>query len=273
MLSEFEYEIQICRDCELGFQRHIPSDDLLSELYDSWIPESERDRLHKGYAYADYEYLAHQVHFLLRTINLPPHQVRVLDFGLGWAEWARMARAFGCDVYGAEISQARIDNAKRIGIEILNWDEISTHRFHFINTEQVFEHLVSPRETLIRLSDAILPGGIIKFSVPDARTTLACLKRGSTFTSLSDYQRMTVHPLEHINSFTHASIARLGRTVGLRSITPNPLKLLNSSTGWLSPRCASRQLARAIYRHWYPKSTFVYLMKPPSGSAPSAAIG
>ena len=41
-------------------------------------------------------------------------------------------------------------------------------RFDFINTEQVFEHISEPLETLKELKTLLKPGGIIKISVPTA---------------------------------------------------------------------------------------------------------
>jgi hypothetical protein len=53
----------------------------------------------------------------------------------------------------------------------------------------------------------------------------------------------------------------MGKTAGLRPLQPSLLRLYNSSAGWMSPRSAARQAARGIYRHWYPRSTFVYFVR------------
>ena len=262
MLTGCEYELLRCKNCGLGFQRGVPGKELLLEVYDKWIPATEFDRLRSSYSMRDYDYLAHQVQFLLRYFRLAPCKLKVFDFGLGWAEWASMAQAFGCNVFGTDLSPTRIDNAIRLGIGIVSWEDIPRHGFHYINTEQVFEHLVSPRETLERLASALLPGGLLKFSVPDARKSLSKLEAGETFGSLSDREKMSVHPLEHINSFTYGSIMRLAELAGLKALRPGMRRLLNSSTDMLSPRAAARAVARAAFRHWYPKSTFVYLIKP-----------
>ena len=79
---------------------------------------------------------------MLQHFNLPPWQLEVMDFGFGWAEWARVAHSFGCNVFGAELSEARVDYARSIGIMVIDWDEIANRRFHFINTEQIFERLM-----------------------------------------------------------------------------------------------------------------------------------
>jgi SAM-dependent methyltransferase len=261
LIAPYFYEVARCRQCALGFQTETPAAGLLASIYDRWIAASEQQRLWQDYGLQAYEYLAQQVRFLIEHLGMPPHAIRVFDFGLGWAEWASMAQAFGCQVFGAELSQVRIDNAVRRGIGIVSWDDIPGQQFHYINTEQVFEHLVQPGETIRHLAKALAPGGILKISVPDARSALVQLEKGGGFASLSPDQRMAVHPLEHINSFEYGSIVAMAKRAGLRPLRPSLRRLFNSSAGWMSTRSAMRQAARGIYRHWYPRSTFVYLVR------------
>jgi hypothetical protein len=97
--------------------------------------------------------------------------------------------------------------------------------FDFINTEQVFEHIAAPLDTLTMLAAALRREGLIKISVPDARD----LKRrlnvmdwtapyGSR-NSLND----TI-PLIHVNSFTHRSLVRMAQLAGLEPVNI-PLRL------------------------------------------------
>jgi len=58
-----------------------------------------------------------------------------------------MAAAFGCQASGPELTRKQADHARRAGVAVLTIDELPDARFDFINTEQVFEHLVDPRET------------------------------------------------------------------------------------------------------------------------------
>jgi 2-polyprenyl-3-methyl-5-hydroxy-6-metoxy-1,4-benzoquinol methylase len=187
--------------------------------------------------------------------------VRVLDFGLGWSEWANMARAFGCHVVGSELSPARIEYARSIGIEIVEWHEIPKQRFHFINTEQVFEHLVDPLDTLKHLASALEDEGLIKVSVPDAGRALKTLEKKRSFKALSLSEAMSITPLEHINCFEHHSLVAMAKNAGLRPFRPKLSTLYNSSSGWLNAKRFLKLALRPIYRHWYPKSTFVYFAK------------
>ena len=68
-----------------------------------------------------------------------------------------MAKGFGCESYGTELSEERIKYASSNGIKVIAWNEIPKHSFNFINTEQVFEHIPNPLDTLIYLKDALKP--------------------------------------------------------------------------------------------------------------------
>jgi SAM-dependent methyltransferase len=260
-LAPYRYELVRCGACGFGYQRTIPGDALVNEIYEHWIPLSEKERLHESFALEDYEYLAEQVRFLIRHVGLPPHAVKVFDFGLGWAEWASMARAYGCDVYGAELSEVRIKHARDIGLKIITWDEIPSQSFHFINTEQVFEHLIEPLETLQHLARSLAPGGLLKVSVPDARIALQHLEKARSFSPLSAKDRVPVQPLEHVNCYEYATLVRMAERCGLKPVKPSLGKLYDSSSGWLHPKRAARQLLRPFYRHWYPRSTYAFFTR------------
>jgi hypothetical protein len=260
-LREFNYEVARCRDCGLGYQRTIPGTALLNQIYEHWIPPSEKDRLLQKYNLADFSYLAEQVQFLVRHFRRNPHSIRVFDFGMGWSEWASMARSFGCQVSGCELSVARVEHAKSIGIEVIGWDDIPHRRFHFINTEQVFEHLLEPLETLQHLARSLERDGILKISVPDARRALRKLEEHPSFGALSPTLLVPVQPLEHVNCFEYRSLVAMARKAGLRPLRPSLRLLYSSSSGWLELKQALRLALRPIYRHWFPRSTFVYFVR------------
>lgn len=260
-LRGFQYELVRCAQCRLLYQRTIPAGTFVDELYEQWIPLSERERLRRSYTLDDAGYWAGQVHFLVEYLRLPPHAVQVLDFGMGWGEWASMARAFGCQVAGAELSVERIRHAHSIGIETVTLEGIAGRKFHFINTEQVFEHLIDPVSILKSLAPSLHAGGLLKISVPNSRPVLRKLPRIRQFADLAPELIMPVQPLEHVNCFDYSSLVRLARTAGLEPVRPKLRQLYNSSSGWMHPRQVLRLLTRPIYRHVFPKSTFVYFAR------------
>jgi len=201
------------------------------------------------------------VQFLIGHLRMRPGSIDVLDFGMGWGEWASMAMAFGCRVCGAELSVERQKYARSIGIEVVDWDEIPRRRFHFINTEQVFEHLVEPAVVLRHLANSLADNGILRISVPDSRSAIREVEKKRSFGALAKEHVGPIHPLEHINSFEPHTLERFGRIAGLEPIRPSLRLLYNSTSGWLRPKAALKSLIRPVYRHVFPKSTITYFRK------------
>ncbi|HET8697833.1 MAG TPA: class I SAM-dependent methyltransferase [Gammaproteobacteria bacterium] len=260
-LDGWSYELVRCASCSLGYQRYVPGPELLEAIYDHWISPAPPEGGRKRRGLSDYRLLAQEVQFLIEHFRKRPASLEVLDFGMGWGSWARMALAFGCKVAGSDLSLARQQHARSIGVEVLQWNELPGRNFHFINTEQVFEHLVEPAATLNHLASALAPGGLLRISVPNCRGALRAAAKKGSFEALSMDDIRAVHPLEHLNAFEAASLERFGRVAGLEPIRPSLRLLYNGTSGWLSPQAALKSLLRPIYRHLYPKSTVVYFQK------------
>jgi 2-polyprenyl-3-methyl-5-hydroxy-6-metoxy-1,4-benzoquinol methylase len=261
-LTSANFDVHRCTACGLVFQKHVPTGRLLQDIYDVWIPPSEEARLRAGYTLSHYRYLAGQVDFLIQYFGVRPCEVKVFDFGMGWAEWINVARGYGCQVSGTELSMERIEHAREMGVRIVEWDQIPGADFHFINTEQVFEHLLEPQETIRHLADGLRPGGLLKISVPNGYGAASRLRKLSGLATVDREFIMPVQPLEHINCFDYSSLAALGKTVGLSVVRPQLRMLYNGSTGWFEVRQGLKNLLRPLYRHVFPKSTFVYFAKP-----------
>lgn len=255
------YRLSRCGDCGLAFQAFVPDDSMLQKIYDHWVvgagEEAELD-----FQLNDYCYLDEQVQFMLQHLAKAPAQIKVLDFGFGWGHWARMAMAWGCEVWGIELSQERRERGRSLGIRLVELDTLPSQTFDFIHTEQVFEHLTDPREVLQRLSAALRHKGLLKISVPDASAALKKLEASSSFSALDVHEQMTVAPLEHINSFTRDSLEALGRAAGLQPLRPGLRSMYNATSGWLEPARALRLLARPLYRHLLNRGTFMYFERP-----------
>jgi hypothetical protein len=260
-LAGSTYEVVRCESCSLGYQRNVPGPELLQTIYDEWISPTPKELVRSRYGLDDYRLLSQEVQFVIEHFRKPPGSIQVLDFGMGWGVWSRMALAFGCSVAGAELSIARQQHARSIGVEVLQWDELPGRNFHFINTEQVFEHLVEPAATLRHLTTALADGGLLRISVPNCSAALRALEKKPAFESLSTEDVRALHPLEHLNGFEAATLERFGRGAGLEPIRPSLRLLYNGASGWLQPKAAVKSLLRPLYRHVYPKSTVVYFRK------------
>ena len=202
----------------------MPTDALQRLLYDEVI---DIDEVEDGHADDHVDYFARyaqEIMLLLAQLGRPTSHVRILDFGMGMARWTRMARAFGCDVYGYDPSPERQRRAAARGVQTLTRDEIAATTFDVIHTEQVFEHLVEPLQEARLLRDALNPGGLLTISVPNASDVASSLDPLDWAGPRGPRSPLgLVAPLEHVNAFTAGALDRLAERSGL-AFTTIPLR-------------------------------------------------
>ena len=209
-LANGKYEIAKCSKCGFMWQAYILNDELMEKLYNHWI-SLEQSLNKKRYANISlYSGYARQVENISFLLNKKPFEINVLDFGMGWGYWCLMAKAFGYNVSGLEISKERINFAKKNGIDVIGGSDITSDKFDFINAEQVFEHISDPGGTLKLLARSLKKGGIIRISVPDGKKIEHELANPEWMAS-----KNAIQPLEHINCFTHKTLLKLGELANL----------------------------------------------------------
>lgn len=262
-LDAAQFVLEECQDCGLIFQKEVPNDLMNRRIWEHWIdPAGAHHRFVMNVPFDSYAAYAQEIMMTLAYLAETPgfrRPARVLDFGMGWGVWCQMAEGFGCDVYGTEILQTRIAHARSRGLRVIDPADVPNHTFDFINSEQVFEHLAGPLDTLEWLTRALNPVGLIKISVPDARDLKRRLRimdwtapYGSR-NSLND----TI-PLIHVNSFTHRSLVRMAELAGLE-LVKIPLRLQYIyGTNWRPVVPLLKRLARPLYRNLLGRGTYLF---------------
>ena len=260
-LDGASYILCECDVCGLIFQKDIPSDTLMERLYEHWLDPQKVFRRHqKQDNLRYYSCYAQEIMQIIAYIGKNPSSLHFLDFGMGWGKWALMAKAFGCDSYGTELSLERAEYAKANGIKIIKYEEIPQHRFDFINVEGVFEHIPEPLQILRHLKTALKADGFLKISVPDANDIERRLKimdweapKGSR-DSLNQ-----VAPLEHINCFRRESLIKMASEAEMKEV-PIPLKVqYGHITDWSGPRRIIKNILLPIYRNLLKKQNYIFL--------------
>jgi len=213
LVDKDDYILDECAGCKLIYQRLVPAGDLMSVIYDEFIrPDAELRFLRERWSVQRCQRYLQQIVDLISMVDRRAQDVRVLDFGMGFGEWAKVALALGCDVYGTEISPAKLAFAQSRGIKTLPEDKLVPQSFDIINAEQVLEHIADPAECMSRLAQALKPGGVIKIGVPvkiGLRHAISQLRVGVA--SWNERRLNPVAPLEHLNAFGAESMRELGR--------------------------------------------------------------
>ena len=136
----------------------------------------------------------------------------ILEFGSGWGFWSNYLKNNSFNVSAFEVSKSRIENLKRNNINVISNIDIIDKKFDFIYSEETFEHIPKPKETLIKLSRILNKDGFILLRFPS--TFLFNLKLSNNYKPQKD----CAHPLEHINSFNKRSFISMVKNTDLEII-------------------------------------------------------
>jgi 2-polyprenyl-3-methyl-5-hydroxy-6-metoxy-1,4-benzoquinol methylase len=232
----------------------------MKKIYEEWIDPEKAFDVHKNtMTLEDYLYYAREIMPIIAYFNTAPYQLNFLDFGMGWGTWSKLVQAFGCESYGTELSETRIRHAESKGIKVVSWEDLPKHTFHFINTEQVFEHLSNPLETLVYLKKCLHYHGLLKIGVPNGANIKKRLKiRDWNAPKESRNSLNPVAPLEHINCFTYKSIMKMAEMAGFRRIKL-PLKIQYAySIYGLTFKTIIKRIAKPLCRNFF-YNTYVLL--------------
>jgi 2-polyprenyl-3-methyl-5-hydroxy-6-metoxy-1,4-benzoquinol methylase len=271
-LDAAPYELVRCPDCTLVCQRFVGDDDLLGELYGEWINDSNRpecDPQYRGQVSAPLRSRdGHEILVAAEFLKTTPEAMTVLDFGMGWGLWARIARQLGCVSCGQELAGERVAYARLHGVKPVATEDLGEPRFDFINAEQVMEHVRDLAPTAARLAASLRPGGILKVSVPNAQGAIRIAadlnagRRRATFDEI-----MPVQPLEHVNSFTARALTVLSRKLGLEIVRPGIVQSYaflkrRGSVSLTDLRNTAKELVRPVYQYHNRRNLYVWMRKP-----------
>ncbi len=241
-LQAGRFRVLACAKCGFIYQDPILDEDSTGLLYRQWVDQQASLEKKQNAGAGLFRQYAGQVQTLLRVFDGPPRQARVLDFGMGWGYWSRMAQAHGFNVTGFELSDERRRHAQAMGIDVITELPPPGEHFDIVYANQVFEHLAEPLPALTQLRGLLRPRGLIHIRVPDGRGVAAKLRRQGWSPGLD-----AVHPLEHINCFTRATLTRLAAEAGLRPVSVPPRLAWGSLIGGLKREFADRFLTTHLY--------------------------
>ncbi len=252
-----------CSGCQTMLQSEVGNEPLLEALYSEWVksPPAEEDPLYR-YDVSNPERSrdGHEVLAAASFLGKRLEDMTVLDYGMGWAGWARIARSLGCRSYGFDLAEERREHARSHGIET----DIEGVKFDFINTEQLIEHVVDPGAMVGELASRLRPGGVLKISVPSQKGVRSTLRKLESGGQPVYSEIMPIFPLEHVNCFSADGIAALGGRLGLREVRPSYIQRFaflkrRGSIDWAKPTRAAKELVRPFWQWRNPRNLYVWL--------------
>lgn len=177
------------------------------------------------------------------------------------------ALAAGCkEVCGFDLAESRMQFAQENGIVTNRVEDLEDNSIDFINTEQVFEHLVNPFEVAESLSCKLRLGGFLKISVPAAGDLPRRLQVGNW--NAPKYTRDSLNPiapLEHVNCWNRSSTQAMGERLSLKLREVNLAWQLafvaHLAIPWTTPVEAIKSFARPIHRTFSSSKLYIWLQR------------
>ncbi len=259
-LKDANFDLCECENCCLIFQKEVPNDYFMKVIYEKWLDPKKAFRQHKENDDLDlYGYYAHEISTIIAYLHKVPSKLSFFDFGMGWGKWALMAKGFGCESYGSELSKERVEHAKSNGIKVVTWDEIPEHKFDFINTEQVFEHIPNPLDTLIHLKKSLKPDGILKISVPTANNIKHRLKRMDWKAKRGTRNSLNpVAPLEHINCYRRSSLIKMAELANMEEVVIPMKTQYMYTTNWCGAKRVAKNMLLPVYKNILKRKNYLF---------------
>jgi 2-polyprenyl-3-methyl-5-hydroxy-6-metoxy-1,4-benzoquinol methylase len=212
-LEKFEYKLLECRYCSLIFQEQVPGKNFSQELYEEIINQEDSLFKKNDFEKKYHKKLLYEINLIKGIFKKENNEISILDFGAGWGFWIDYFKNNNFNVSAFEVSESRINFMKKNQINIISNIENIKNKFDLIYSEETFEHITNPRETLIALSKILKVGGYIMLRFPS--NFLFKFKLDKKYNPSPD----CAHPLEHINLFRKKSFDAMVENSNLEIIS------------------------------------------------------
>jgi SAM-dependent methyltransferase len=211
---ETEFPVVRCKRCNHVYVSPRLKPEVNADIYARfWSSYEPEELLHDDFAV----YLCRQLAGMTRL-------GRLLDFGCGWGNFLSAARETGWDAVGIEVDPAKIDFARKHGLNAVQGDLLAgtfpAGSFDAIIAQQVFEHLYQPAAYLEEIRRLLRPGGIVFIGVPNYGGLSAKLK-GPDWDMIS--------PVAHVRYFTARTMSRFLNQHGLVPVRKRYLRRFRHS--------------------------------------------
>jgi 2-polyprenyl-3-methyl-5-hydroxy-6-metoxy-1,4-benzoquinol methylase len=192
------YSLYRCKACSFVFVHPIPdSTHVYGEDYFAGAVA--------GHGYVNYEGdkepMVPTFEKYVRSIQaLAPAHGRLLDVGAATGFFLEIARRFGFEVYGVEISAFAAEKASEKGIPMITGtlaDVPPTPKFNVLTMLDVIEHVSDPKSELSRAHSLLEKDGVLIINTPDI---------GSMYARLMGKNWHLIVPPEHLFYFNRANM-------------------------------------------------------------------
>jgi hypothetical protein len=218
LITNNDYNLLECKNCKFIFQESIPNELFSEHLYENLISATASLKKKKENIPNIKKKYFNGI-FLKKKI-FKERKINILEFGAGWGFWSLEAKKSGFNVSCLELSKRRVEYMKSKDLNVINAIEKNKPKYDLIYSDQTFEHISDPKETLDLLNGSLNLGGYILLNFPSSFGFKRKVK--NNYTPNKD----EAHPLEHLNLFNRSSMNYLIKSTNLKLINFRSLKSL-----------------------------------------------
>lgn len=172
-VSQEEFAIVQCADCQLLFTNPRPTAEFLGQYYESDQYISHQD---KGNSLINFIYRIARTYTLKKKVKLINGQVSqpgsLLDFGCGTGHFLAAASKAHWAVTGVEPNNLARQQAEAKQLNVFSdlADIEGQHQYDLITLWHVLEHVPNLNDTIINLSDLLSKNGTLIVAVPNHKS-------------------------------------------------------------------------------------------------------
>ena len=154
---------------------------------------------------------------------LPDKNISFLDIGSGEGKALIEALKRGWNVYGIDIVDNRLDTARVEGIKFIKANFIEyqfpENHFDFIYMDSVLEHVLNPKEYLLKIKKILKTGGVLYVGVPNEDSLFNDIRKIAYFLTGRKNVSVKIKPFYspyHVIGFNKKSLTYIFNKINLK---------------------------------------------------------
>jgi len=208
-----------CRRCRLFFIDPFPDEEALRTSYEGAASEFQ-----KNYFESFQDLRSRSFTRGIEVLKRWGHHGRLLDVGTGLGFFLAQAREEGWETEGLEFSDKVAQYARRtlqlpVHVGTLESVSLQTGRYDVLTLWDVLEHFPNPKNSLLRIRELLVPGGMVVIRTPVCDSLIPWLLRGMYRVSFGRI-RFGFEKLfkEHLFHFSEKGLRQLMAQCGFRVV-------------------------------------------------------
>ena len=226
-----------CLRCGLVFRSPMPSGEIVQEFYRESASSNVEVEVQRADPYKG---------FLEKLETLKPRHGKLLDIGCGYGNFVRMARGYGWDPYGIELSREACGYIREMyGLPVYSQDlrdvRFPSAYFDVVTMWNVLDHLADPLGHLREVRRVIKADGVLFVRVPNFPFQCTTYRIGRMIEECVHAEVARRISVFHLYCFTRDSLEKILNKAGFNRVKVSngrpsrgdPYRAFSPGFGWM----------------------------------------